>query len=60
LSLYLAQVPEPYDAVTVVFYINAKDTDEAEMTAAVAIQDYVLNTNLNESWSIVDTTEVKF
>lgn len=47
-------------AVTVVFYINAKDTAEAEMTAAVAIQDYVLNKNLNESWSIVDTTEVKF
>ncbi len=47
-------------AVTVVFYINAEDTDEAEMTAAVAIQDYILNANLNESWSIVDTTEVKF
>jgi len=47
-------------AVTVVFYLNAKDTAEAEMTAAVAIQDYILNTNLKESWSIVDTAEVKF
>ncbi len=47
-------------AVTVVFYIRAKDVEEANMTAAVAIQDYILNKNNNESWSIVDTTEVKF
>jgi len=47
-------------AVTVVFYINANDTNDAQMVVAASIQDYILNTNLNESWSIVDTTEVKF
>lgn len=47
-------------AITVVFYLNAQSPEDAEMIAAVAIQDYILNSNLNESWSIVDTSEVKF
>jgi hypothetical protein len=47
-------------AVTVVFYVSAEDIEEAQMVAAVAIQDNILNKDNNESWSIVDTTEVKF
>jgi hypothetical protein len=46
-------------AVTVVFYINADDNNDAQMVVAASIQDYILKKDLNESWSIVDTTEVK-
>jgi hypothetical protein len=47
-------------AVTVVFYVKAEDEDHAQHIVDNCVWDKALIKEDNESWSIVDTTEVKF
>jgi len=47
-------------AVTAVFYIKCEDEDQARMIVDQIVWEKYLDKNNNESWSIVDVTEVKF
>jgi hypothetical protein len=48
-------------AVTAVFYVKAEDEEQAKHIVDNCVWEKGLDkVNNNESWSIVDTTEVKF
>lgn len=53
-------VPKRQYAVTVVFYLHAEDEEHAENIVSHIVYDKILYKNLNESWNVVDTSEVKF
>ena len=47
-------------AVTAVFYVETEDEEQAQHVVDNCVWEKSLQKENNESWSIVDTTEVKF
>ena len=47
-------------AVTAVFYVNADNEDQAKYVVDNMVSENYLYLDKQESWDIVDTTEVKF
>ena len=50
----------PQYAVTAVFYIEAEDEEQAMHVVDNCVWEKGLYKDKNESWSIVDTSEVEF
>lgn len=47
-------------AVTAVFYVNAESEDQAKHAVDNMVNENYLYLDKQESWSIVDVTEVEF